>query len=442
MSGIGRLRCQCFSGSTIQPVGKARVTVTDPQTKKEQVLYTNTVGTTEEIELETPDMSASQSPGNVPYYLYDVKVEREGFNPLQINGAQVYPNRVAIQKCNLEFLDNTRATTVNVIDILANTLVGNFPPKIPEDPIKPLPKPSGTVVLPEPVVPQFVVVHSGTPNDTSAPNYTLPYADYIKNVASSEIFSTWPNSTIRANIYCIISFTLNRIYTEWYRGKGKNFDITNSTAYDQAFVYGRTIYDNISAVVDQIFSTFVQRPNEKQPLLTQYCNGTTVTCPDWLSQWGSKYLGDQGNSPYEILTHYFGDNLNLVTAPKVQGIPQSFPGYILKLGYNNIYVRRLQEYLNSISNNYPLIQKVAVDGNFGPATANAVKTYQQIFNLPQTGEVDYATWYSISNTYVAVNKLAELTRSMLTDNYEEDENGIFCPPVINDLVKNVPIVKY
>ena len=275
-------------------------------------------------------------------------------------------------------------------------------------------------MLPQPVVPEYIVVHQGSPNDASAPNYKVDYKEYIKNVASCEIYSTWPETTIRANVFCIISFTLNRIYTEWYRGKGKNFDITSSTAYDHAFNYGRNIYDSISAIVDEIFSTYVRRIGNKQPLLTQYCDGKNVKCPEWLSQWGSKYLGDQGKLPYEILMYYYGNDIELVTAEKVEGSPQSYPGYDLTIGSTGEPVRTIQEQLNRIARNYPLIPKVAQDGVFGETTAEAVRTFQGIFSLPKTGVVDYATWYKISDVYVGVTRIAELRGAT---------NRIFVPPV-------------
>ncbi|MGL5764648.1 MAG: peptidoglycan-binding protein [Sarcina sp.] len=437
MSEKGKLKCECYLGSSIKPIEKAKITLMDANKSISKVIYTNSEGRTEDIILDTPDISASYKPGKTPYNVYDILVERDGFAPLKVNGVQIYPNRVGIQKCNLSEINRDEASRADTINILPNRLVGDFPKKIPEDEVKPDPKPSDTVVLPEIVVPQYIVVHTGNPDDTSAANYTMAYSDYIKNVASSEIFSTWPDSTIRANIYCIISFTLNRIYTEWYRGKGKTFDITNVTEYDQAFVYGRTIYDNISQIVDEIFSTYIKRNNQKQPMFAQYCNGTTSQCPGWLTQWGSKYLGDEGKTPYEILTHFYGYDIDLVKAPKVQGIPMSYPGYALKLNYTGVYVRRLQTYLNSIANNYPYIGKVAVDGIFGATTAQAVRRYQQTFNLPVTGIVDYATWYSISNTYVAANKLAVLR------GFEEvEESGIFVPPISSNFNIHIPTVKY
>ena len=415
MSDIGRLRVQCFNGESYIPVDNCNISI-EPS-KSETIknitrkLSTNSLGLTETIDLSAPSFAYSQEPtNNMPYSLYDITVERSGFETVVIKEAQIFPNETAYQRVNLVERNNLRASRADVIVVLPNTLFGNFPAKIPENPDKPLPLPSSGVVLPQPVIPEYITVHEGSPNDNSAPNYRVPYKDYLKNVASCEIYSTWPETTIRANIFCIVSFTLNRIYTEWYRGKGKNFDITSSTAYDHAFNYGRNIYDSISKVVDEIFSTYIRRFGRKQPLLTQYCDGKNVTCPQWLSQWGSKYLGDQGKVPYEILTYYYCNDIELVTADRVKGSPSSYPGYDLTIGSSGESVRMVQDFLNRISQNYPLIPKVAVDGVFGPSTAEAVRVFQGIFNLPQNGIVDYATWYKISDVYVGVTRIAELRK--------------------------------
>lgn len=415
MSDIGRLRVQCFNGESYIPVDNCNISI-EPS-KSETIknitrkLSTNSLGLTETIDLSAPSFAYSQEPtNNMPYSLYDITVERSGFETVVIKEAQIFPNETAYQRVNLVERNNLRASRADVIVVLPNTLFGNFPAKIPENPDKPLPLPSSGVVLPQPVIPEYITVHEGSPNDNSAPNYRVPYKDYLKNVASCEIYSTWPETTIRANIFCIVSFTLNRIYTEWYRGKGKNFDITSSTAYDHAFNYGRNIYDSISKVVDEIFSTYIRRFGRKQPLLTQYCDGKNVTCPQRLSQWGSKYLGDQGKVPYEILTYYYGNDIELVTADRVKGSPSSYPGYDLTIGSSGESVRMVQDFLNRISQNYPLIPKVAVDGVFGPSTAEAVSVFQGIFNLPQNGIVDYATWYKISDVYVGVTRIAELRK--------------------------------
>lgn len=258
------------------------------------------------------------------------------------------------------------------------------------------------------VIPEFVVVHDGPPSDPNAANYYVRYRDYIKNVASSEIYSTWPDSTLRANILAIMSFTLNRVYTEWYRNKGYNFTITTSTAYDQKFVYGRNIFQSISDVVEEMFQNYLSRPNVRQPILTQYCDGQRVTCSNWLSQWGSKYLGDQNYETIEILRYYYGDNMFINTAEEISGIPASWPRYNLEVGAAGDKVRQIQEQLARISQAYPAIPTITPDGIYGEATRAAVEKFQSIFGLPVTGVVDYRTWYKISEIYVAVTRIAEL----------------------------------
>lgn len=242
------------------------------------------------------------------------------------------------------------------------------------------------------------------------PQKTIMYLirDYIKNVASCEIYSTWPESAIVANILAIMSFTLNRVFTEWYRNKGYDFTITSSTAFDHKWINGKTLYDTISYTVDQIFANYLSRPNVLQPILTQYCDGKRVTCPNWMSQWGSKNLGDSGYSAIEILRYYYGDNMYINTATAISGIPSSWPGSDLAIGVTGEKVRQLQTQLNRIAQNYPLIPTITVDGIYGNNTANAVRVFQGIFGLPQTGVVDYPTWYRISDIYVGVSKIAEL----------------------------------
>jgi hypothetical protein len=263
-------------------------------------------------------------------------------------------------------------------------------------------------VLPEPVVPEFIIVHMGVPANASAARHWVPFKDYIKNVASSEIYATWPEQTLRANILAIISFTLNRVFTEWYRGQGKTFTITNSTQFDQAFIHGRNIFTEISTVVDDIFTTYITRPNIRQPLFAQYNDGRRTNNPGWLSQWGSKYLGDKGYAALDILKHYYGQNIYLTQAHKVAGVPQSYPGTALRVGSSGPEVRVIQEQLNRVSDNFPLIPKVRVDGVFGEATEEAIKTFQRIFRLAQDGVVGPSTWYRLSHIYVAVTGMAEL----------------------------------
>ena len=220
-----------------------------------------------------------------------ITISASGFESVEINGAEIFSGETAIQNASLLPLATGETDSAELFVIPDHTLWGDYPPKIPESEIKTVEE-TGEIVLSRVVIPEYVVVHDGPPSDTRAKNYYVKYRDYIKNVASSEIYSTWPEATIRANILAIQSFTLNRVYTEWYRNKGKDFTITSSTAYDHKFVPGRNIFESISAIVDEIFSEYLSRPNVEQPILTQYCDGKNVSCPNWLSQWGSKALGD------------------------------------------------------------------------------------------------------------------------------------------------------
>ena len=263
-----------------------------------------------------------------------------------------------------------------------------------------------------PYIPETITVHLGRPDDP-APNVTVPFLEYIQNVASSELYPTWPENALRANIYAEISFALNRIYTEWYRSRGYDFDITNSTAYDQAFVNNRDIFGNVANIVNEIFDQYLARPGYVQPLFAAYCDGRRVQC-EGLSQWGTVDLAEQGMTPYEILTHYYGDNLDIRTAP-IRPLVQSYPGHPLRLGDVEVSVEIMQQRLNRISNNYPAIPKIyPVNGVFDLSTENAVKEFQRIFNLTPDGIVGPATWYQITSVYNAVLRLAELNAEGVT----------------------------
>lgn len=257
-----------------------------------------------------------------------------------------------------------------------------------------------------PFVPEFITVHLGSPS-SNAPNVTVSFSDYVKNVASSEIYPTWDESALRANILAIVSFALNRVYTEFYRSRGYDFEITNNTAYDQAFVSGRSYFDNISRLVDELFNDYLRRPGFVEPLAAKFCNGTTVTCQG-LSQWGSQNLARQGYSYDQILRSYYG-NVEIVPNAPIRGISSSYPGSPLRVGSTGPSVVVLQVSLNRISQNYPAIPKIpVVDGIFGSQTENAVRAYQRIFNLTPDGIVGPSTWYSIVQLYTAVTKLSEL----------------------------------
>ena len=264
-----------------------------------------------------------------------------------------------------------------------------------------------------PVIPSTITVHLGTPQ-SNAENVTVPFVEYVKNVASSEIYPTWPESALRANIYAITTYALNRIYTEWYKSQGYDFDITNSTQFDQAFVKDRAIFENISRITDEIFDSYVAEQGSVQPFFTQFCNGTTSTC-DGLSQWGTVSLAERGFTPYEILTNYYGDNINIINDAPVADVSESYPGTPLRLGDSGNDVQIIQTQLKSITRNYPAIGFTALpSGIFDVYTEEAVKRFQEVFFLNVTGEVDKATWYKIKRLFVGVRRLAELNSIGIT----------------------------
>jgi peptidoglycan hydrolase-like protein with peptidoglycan-binding domain len=264
-----------------------------------------------------------------------------------------------------------------------------------------------------PTIPELITVHLGPP-DSDARNVTLPFLDYVANVASSEIYPTWPENAIRANLYAQISFALNRVYTEYYRTRGYDFDITNSTATDQFFVEGRDVFENIRELASDLFDSYIRRQGSVEPLFARYCNGTTSTC-DGLSQWGSVELANQGMTPYEILTYYYGNDIDLVQDAPLGGNQQSAPAVPLRLGAANDDVRVAQIRLNRISANYPSIPKIQLtDGIFGTDTEAAVRRFQEIFSLTPDGVVGKATWYRIQNVYIGVKRLNDLNSEGIT----------------------------
>lgn len=283
-----------------------------------------------------------------------------------------------------------------------------------------------------PIIPETITVHLGRP-DENARNVTVPFSDYIKNVASSEIYPTWPENAIRANILAQITFALNRIYTEYYKSRGYNFDITNSTSIDQSYVYGRDIFENISQIVDEIFNEYVRRQGSVEPLFTLYCDGIRVQC-NGLSQWGSVELANEGYTPYEILQYYYGDNIDIVRNAPIAGITESYPGTPLRLGDLNDYVYLIQIRLNRISKNFPNIPKIPnVNGLFEASTEDAVRAFQRQFGLTDDGVVGRATWYAIERIYGAVKSLADLNSEgvpiedvtlVLGEELREGESGI------------------
>ena len=409
----GYLQVDVVSDANSFPVQDADIVVARTEEPDEIIeeTRTNSSGQTENLPLDAPPLELSLSPEETerPYAEYTIRITAPGFVPFVVSGTEVLADVTAIQGIRLRPLSNVPAgEQTEIVTIPDHTLYGDYLPKIAESEIKPVIE-TGEIVLSRVVVPQTVVVHDGVPTNASAANYYVPYRDYIKNVASSEIYATWPRSAIVANVLAIMSFTLNRVYTEWYRNQGYDFTITSSTAYDHKWIYGRNIFESISVVVDDIFDNYLSRPGVKQPILTQYCDGRKVRCPGWMTQWGSCELGEAGYSPIEILRNFYGDDMYINTAEQISGIPASWPGYDLKIGATGDKVRQLQEQLDAIASVYTAIPDITPDGIYGPATAEAVRKFQSIFGLPQTGVVDFATWYKISHIYVGITRIAELS---------------------------------
>ncbi|WP_418404596.1 peptidoglycan-binding protein [Blautia sp.] len=406
----GELKVSVFTADGTRPVENARVKIsyTGESGQTIEEVRTDSSGQTPVLAVKTPPLEYSMKPSEQqPYAEYTVQVEAEGFENSEIAGIQVLPSVRAEQPVSIAFQSGAEFER---LVIGPHTLWGEYPPKIEEAEVKPVGE-SGEIVLSRVVIPEYVVVHDGPVNDTTAQDYYVRYKDYIKNVASSEIYATWPDDTIRANVLAIMSFTLNRVYTEWYRNKGKDFTITSSTAYDHKWIRGRNIFDSISRIVDELFENYLSRPDVRQPILTQYCDGRQVQCKDrgWMTQWGSKSLGDRGYSPIEILRYFYGNDIYINVAEGISGIPLSWPGYDLNIGATGNKVRQIQEQLNVIAEAYPAIPKVGVDGIYGEQTKAAVRKFQNIFGLSETGITDYSTWYKIQEIYVAVSRIAELS---------------------------------
>lgn len=409
LNSIGMLRFEVLSSMNGTPIANAHITITYTGGSPTviQDFYTDENGMTDAVDLQAPLLEFSMAPvDNQPYSEYNCRIEADGYEEQFFSGVQIFPGEVAVKKISLRPSVGTTDEYDPTI-IPGHTLWEEFPPKIWEAEIKPMNE-SGEIVLNQVVVPEYIVVHDGNPSDPTATNYYVLYKDYIKTVAACEIYSTWPEACIEANVLAIMSFTLNRVYTEWYRNQGYSFTITSSTAYDHKWTYGKETYESIDAIVDRQFASYLSRPNVRQPILTQYCDGKRVTCPNWMSQWGSKALADQNYTASQILRYYYGDTIYINQASAVSGIPISWPGYLIEVGSSGEDVRTIQEQLNRIARNYPAIPTIAVDGIYGPRTEEAVREFQRIFKIPQTGTVDYTTWYKLSEIYVAVTRIAEL----------------------------------
>ncbi len=370
-------------------------------------LTTDSSGNTGFIRIDTPDVEASTNINSeaIPYSVVDVYVTAEGYYPTRIKNVQVFPATQSVLPITLipiaQGYAGTDKGTIN-IDIPKSILQSSDTHNMSG----PSANQAEALISEEIYIPEFITVHLGTPSSNS-PNVTVPFTEYIKNVASSEIYPTWPEESLRANIIAIISLTLNRFFTEWYRSQGYDFDITSTTAYDQFFAEGRNVFENISRIVDEIFNTYVTREGFINPLFTTFCDGKTVSC-NGLSQWGSVELANRGENALGILKYYYGDNINLRTADDVFSAQSSYPGTPLSLGDSGEDVLTIQNQLMRIKQNYPAIPTIpTIDGNFGSSTDQAVRTFQEVFDLAVDGIVGKATWYKISYVYSSVTRLAE-----------------------------------
>ena len=404
--GTGYLKITTTSGNGAEPVANASYII---KNKNGVVLFsglTDANGDSPTYTLSAPDEEASQSPatGETTYALCDVSVRQGDYQSIDKIDVQVYDQVTTVVALNLEpYVEGQDDADQNFVtpppDVtLPTTVHGQVGT---EDGM-----PDNSRVLSSVVVPDYITVHLGAPTSNAA-NIRVPFQDYIKNVACSEIYPTWPTNALLANIAAIVTFALNRIYTEWYRSRGYNFDITNSTVYDMAYVRNREIYKNISELVDGVFTVYAHRDGFRNPYFTEFCNGTTATCSG-LSQWGTVTLANQGLSVLEILRYYYPNDIVLSNAP-TGSVQNSYPGTPLRLGSSGTNVRRLQTYLNRIHRNYPLIPVITpVDGNFNAQTQEAVRVFQRTFNLTSDGVVGVSTWNKISQIYAAVTGLAEL----------------------------------
>lgn len=385
------------------PVSNITVRVFSADLTYDRRFVTNTEGKTPQIALSAPPEELSLNENNrlIPYSTYNVELSKNGILLFRTQGVQIFANRLAIQQIELNPVSSIEVEGNDII-IPTHSLYNGTGGSGRGEPIQDLME----FVLAYPIIPSRMRVHLGRPG-ANAQIVTVSFRDYIKNVASSEIYPTWPLESLRANVYCQMSLAMNRVYTEWYPSRGYNFDITNSTTVDQAFVYGRNIYDSISRVVDEIFMQYVRKVNTINPYYTEYCDGKQVTCPG-LKQWGTVTFANQGLNALEILRRYY-TNIEIVSTDRIEENVGSFPGYNLRVGMRDNGVAIIQNQLNRISVNYPLIKPVIpVDGTFTPALEASVRTFQRQFNLTADGIVGRATWYKVSYIYVAVKKLAEL----------------------------------
>ena len=383
-------------------------------------LVTDSSGNTGFIRFDTPDPEITENINNnlVPYSLVDVYAVADGFFPTRVRNVQIYGDTQSVLPITLLPITGSFTGTdsgVIIYDIPANQLLSSDTHGMSG----PSYEQTQPLIAEDIFIPEYITVHLGTPA-SNARNVTVPFTEYIKNVASSEIYPTWPEEALRANIAAITSLTLNRFFTEWYRSQGYDFDITSTTSYDQSFVEGRNIFENISRIVDDTFNTYVTREGYVNPLFTTFCDGRTVSC-NGLSQWGTVSLAESGNNALQILRYYYGNDVNLSSTDDIRSAQSSYPGTPLKLGDTGEDVVTIQQQLMRIRENYPAIPLIpTIDGVFGSSTDSAIRTFQEIFDLTVDGIVGKATWYRISYIYSSVAKLSETIGEGVSDIFSED----------------------
>ena len=400
---IGYLTVQARTAQDAVPIANVYIQILDDEKNIIYEMTTDGNGETQTIPLETLDKSFSQNQyyTGIPYIGYSVLAQKAGFNTISVLDIPILEGETAILPVALVPMQERQRSPERTDIYVGKPAVAMQGTRNQEGSLIP-PRVLRQVVIPNPIT-----VHLGAPT-ASASNVRVSFPDYVKNVASSEIYPTWPDAALRANIYAIITFALNRIYTEWYRNRGYNFDITNNTAYDQYFVYGRAIYDSISKIVDEIFNEYVRRSGQNAPYFTSFCNGTTTTCQG-MSQWGTVSLANRQFTPLQILRSYYPNDIEIAETNTVTGILSSYPGTALRVGSTGLDVQTIQTYLNRIRRNYPSIPAITDNaGVFGNSTKAAVTAFQRIFNLTADGIVGKGTWYKISSIYTAVARLGEL----------------------------------
>ncbi|HJA26007.1 MAG TPA: peptidoglycan-binding protein [Candidatus Fournierella merdigallinarum] len=408
----GTLRVQTYAARQSAPVPGVHIVLTnaDDPLAQAREFYTNEEGDARDICLPAPDRSISLDEYAVrrPYSVWDLAADKEGYQPLTIRGIQVFAGETALAELEMRPAQRLGAPSPlpDDFDVPPHQLYRPEDASPSSAPVQLCPQPAPEV-LTAPIIPATITVHLGKPA-ASAQNVTVSFRKYIANVASSEVYPTWPEQALRANIHAQISLALNRIFTEWYPSKGYTFNITNSTSYDQYYVHGRNVFKVMERITDEIFNTYVRRTGTIEPYYTEYCDGKSVTCAG-MKQWGTVDRAEEGMNALQILRYYYGSNIEIVRTNNIQDIPESYPGSPLRKGDSGPNVRIIQRQLTRIAKNYPAFGDPGTDGVFGSATEASVKAFQKQFNLTADGVVGRATWYKISYIYVSVKKLAELT---------------------------------